>query len=78
MWAVTLVGAKLAEKTTAEIRAWAAVSNIARFQRALDSETEEARLKILMVLLSIEYEKFEKETLPEPSGFLCSRASHGR
>jgi len=50
--------------TPAEIRAWIAASNIARFQRELDSETDGLRYKILTVLLANEYEKFEKEPLP--------------
>jgi len=56
----------MADKTStpAEIRAWIAASNIARFQRELDSETDGLRYKILAMLLADEYEKFEKEPLP--------------
>jgi hypothetical protein len=50
--------------TPAEIRAWIAASNIARFQKELESETDEFRYKILAALLAYEYEKFEKEQLP--------------
>jgi hypothetical protein len=51
------------QSTPAEIRAWVAAGNIARFQKEMDSETDEFRFKILAVLLAIECEKFEKEQL---------------
>jgi len=56
----------MVEKTTspAEIRAWIATSNIARFQKELDSETDHFRHNILVALLEIEFSKFESELLP--------------
>jgi len=54
----------MAEKSPAEVRAWIAVSNIARFQRDLEAETDEGRYNILAGLLAKEYEKFEREPLP--------------
>jgi hypothetical protein len=57
------VEAGMSEKSPAEIRAWIAASNIARFQNELESETEEFRHNILIALLAIEREKFEKEVL---------------
>jgi hypothetical protein len=53
--------ASMAEKSPAEIRAWIAASNIARFQRELESETDEFRYNILATLIATEYEKFAKE-----------------
>ena len=53
----------MSEKSPAEIRAWIAASNIARFQNELESETDEFRHNILMALLATEREKFEKEPL---------------
>ena len=41
----------------AEIQAWIAASNIARFQRELDSETDVFRYNILVALLEIEFSK---------------------
>jgi hypothetical protein len=50
--------------TPAEVQAWIAASNIARFQRELDSETDMFRYNILVALLAREYEIFEKQPLP--------------
>jgi len=56
----------MTDKTTtpAEIRAWVATSNIARFQNALDSETDMFRYNILVALLEIEFSKLKSEPLP--------------
>jgi hypothetical protein len=53
--------------TPAEIRAWIAASNIARFQTELDSETDVFRYNILVALLEMEFSKFANEPLPERS-----------
>jgi hypothetical protein len=53
----------MSEKSPAEIRAWIAASNIARFRTELEAETNEFRHNILIALLAIEREKFEKEPL---------------
>ena len=53
----------MSEKFPPEIRAWIAAGNIARFQNELESETDEFRHNILIALLAIEREKFEKKTL---------------
>ena len=50
--------------TPAEIRAWIAASNIARFQTELDSETDVFRYNILLALLEMEFSKFANEPLP--------------
>ena len=49
--------------TPAEVRAWIAASNIARFQTELDSETDVFRYNILVALLEIEFSKFQNEPL---------------
>ena len=50
--------------TPAEVRAWIAASNIARFQTELDSETDVFRCNILVALLEMEFSKFANEPLP--------------
>jgi len=50
--------------TSAEIRAWMATGNIARFQKELESETDMFRHNILLALLEIEFAKFENAPLP--------------
>ena len=50
--------------TSAEIRVWMATSNIARFQKELETETDVFRHNILLALLEIEFAKFGNEPLP--------------
>jgi|HubBroStandDraft_4_1064222.scaffolds.fasta_scaffold869928_1 hypothetical protein len=50
--------------TPAEIRAWIAASNIAWFQKELDSETDVFRYNILVALPEMEFAKFQDVPLP--------------
>ena len=56
----------MVDKSTlpAESRAWIATSNIARYQKELDSETDLFRQNVLLALLEMEFSKFENEALP--------------
>jgi hypothetical protein len=57
---------RMMDKSTfpAETRAWIATSNIARYQKELDSETDLFRSNVLLALLEMEFSKFENEKLP--------------